>query len=301
MAKSKRAELLKQKRRREKKAKKQIEEWVDKKRDEYRSEWNVNAEFFNSIGAYDWMCEAVVGKKLLIEIGCGTGESTLALAKHKHRIVTIEENPHCCRATAKKLFENGVDVELIERGEIHGTQNKSYKQLYQPLSLTKLTASVTVVEGDALFDNGLKEWLESIGPFDAVVCWLMGTNQSRQLVAEYSTLPWKDNGEYRLRVQNRVYELADRVLDSGGILNTVDRGELPEGDMKDELIKEDIDSHVDQASVTSLEIDASSQRYMKYEPTKLVGGKAMEFTPGTSGRMPKSFQIALRSISAIKP
>ncbi|EKO3961192.1 hypothetical protein F2K62_002443 [Vibrio fluvialis] len=54
---------------------------------------------------------------------------------------------------------------------------------------------------------------------------------------------------YRIFVQNEVYEIADKILRSNGILHIVDRGqELTSEDDKNDLIE----SHRDQASVTNL-------------------------------------------------
>ena len=115
------SKLLKQRRRREKKAGQQFKSWVEERRKEYSQEWKVNAQYFQKINSYDWMCEAVTGKEFLVEVGCGTGESTLALASKNHRIVVVEENPDCCLATANYLKENGIDIELVPVSYTHLT------------------------------------------------------------------------------------------------------------------------------------------------------------------------------------
>ena len=82
--------------------------------------------------------------------------------------------------------------------------------------------------------------------------------------------------EYRLRTQNKTYEIADCILKPGGVLHVVDRGVVPETDEIKSII---IDRHKDQASVTSLRFSEFAYR-LYTEPT--AHGISMIHTSGES-------------------
>ena len=67
-------------------------------------------------------------------------------------------------------------------------------------------------------------------------------------------------------MQNKVYDLADEILKSGGILHVVDRGRDPtpenEASKKKSLW---LDGHTDQASTTSLKVDQDI-KFRSYTP-----------------------------------
>ena len=90
----------------------------------------------------------------------------------------------------------------------------------------------------------------------------MGTHESTRNNFDYINAGVEDNKTFRLLVQNCIYELSDVVLKIGGFLHIVDRGEVP---YNAETIKIVIDSHKDQASVTSLIVDENI-KYLEYEP-----------------------------------
>ena len=43
----------------------------------YADEWNVSSQYFYKNEYYNWMADNITGHKKVLEIGCGTGYSTL--------------------------------------------------------------------------------------------------------------------------------------------------------------------------------------------------------------------------------
>jgi len=135
-----------------------------------------------------------------------------------------------------------------------------------------------------------------VGPFDVVVCWLVGTHRGRELSAINAGYRFRSSQEYRLRVQNKVYELADEILRSGGVLQVVDRGEYPET----EAHREDWHkAHRDQASVTSL--DVAVPEHCEYEEPTEGKHVTMEKSLPLSGRDFDVKRLALLSVISKKP
>jgi len=53
---------------------------------QYAEQWNTSAQFFYEKKYYQWMCEKLIEFKTVMEIGCGTGYSTLALLNSGHKV-----------------------------------------------------------------------------------------------------------------------------------------------------------------------------------------------------------------------
>jgi hypothetical protein len=151
---------------------------LDQARKRYVNEWNITSTFFQEEGHYVWMGSKVDGFDRILEVGCGSGYSTLSLLKAGHRVVTIEENPRFIDRTRDLLQQNGFSVEVSKRGLILPAKDADhYAIAYSDVDTPG--AQAVLVEGDVLEDQKLMSWLNSNGPFDAVVCWLMGTHKFR--------------------------------------------------------------------------------------------------------------------------
>lgn len=79
---------------------------MDRKK-RYAENWQKDTIEMNSNGLYDWMSEQIKGYKTILEIGCGSGVSTLNLLKRGHEIISVEFNKHCIEMTRKLLTKNG--------------------------------------------------------------------------------------------------------------------------------------------------------------------------------------------------
>lgn len=96
-------------------------------------------------------------------------------------------------------------------------------------------------------------------------------------------------------VQNTLYQLANQILRVGGVLQVVDRGEIPH---EHDLEADNIRSHQEQAEATSLEV--VDHQFKEYTEPAAGTRVTMEQTLGTSGRRPNLKQRAMVSIISIK-
>ena len=74
--------------------------------EQYASEWEENSKFFSANRYYEWMASVVDQSSTVIEVGCGSGGGTLALAKNAMKVIAVEINPTLAAAAAKFLSEN---------------------------------------------------------------------------------------------------------------------------------------------------------------------------------------------------
>ncbi|SFT82778.1 class I SAM-dependent methyltransferase [Paraburkholderia aspalathi] len=244
------------------------------------------------------MADKVDGRRLVLEIGCGVGYSTLSLAQGGRSIVAIDENPNCLVATKARLEEHGFSAELRLRSDVRAVSGGAYEVRYGQVP-GGASPDILLIEGDMLNDPGLESWLKNTHQFDAVVCWLLGTHQYRAAEHGFGEYGAADIYGFRIAVQNATYELADKVLKPQGILQVVDRGGFANDDRLIEGLKA---SHRDQASVTTLVVQQVD--HLAYAEPDAENAMPMGWSPpdiqiegaGVSEQFP-----ALISVTSVKP
>ena len=122
---------------------------------QYAEQWNTSAQFFYEKKYYQWMCEKLIGFKTVMEIGCGTGYSTLALIHNGHKVVAIDKNLECIMAAKKLTADNGYTEE-----------------------------NVIFLEGD-IADAHFREQTLSRYACDIVICWNVGSYWNKQVIQSY--------------------------------------------------------------------------------------------------------------------
>ena len=273
---------------------------LDIEREQYLNKWGKNSSSFKEQKLYEWMVSKVkrFSPKSIFDIGCGDGNALICLIEHLHnrrvKIISIDENIECLKAAKRNIEEAGITVELIERLNTNYINSKLYSLEHSKID-GSFDKQITLIESDFLIDEYLSSFLKDYGKFDLVTIWLIGTHSDRDNCENLSCLnedvaPSKN---YRLKVQNGVYELSDAILRKNGILQVVDRNELPRDKLlKDEIIK----LHNAQASVTSLKVTGLD--YIPYkEPDN---GIEMEISSKLSGRIPEKFKLAITSVISVR-
>lgn len=120
----------------------------------YATQWNESAKYFYETKRYQWMSEKLDEYDVVLEIGCGTGFSTLALVEAGHVVLAVEKNPDCIKKAKALIEQNG----------------KSDK--------------VHFIEGDVAEDSFRKYLFEKC-EFDVVICWNIGTSWSKEMMEFY--------------------------------------------------------------------------------------------------------------------
>jgi SAM-dependent methyltransferase len=158
---------------------------------EFLAYWRNEGEAYVRCGDYEWMAALVPGRRVL-EIGCGLGFGSAALAARGLEVLAIDSLPECLAATRERLGEVAGKVGLMQ-------------------------ADVTAL------DAGQVAMVHDFAP-DVVVCWLMGAPSATTGATA------SDGGQavaaYREGVHRRVAELAAQ-LPSVRALHLVDRTAIP--------------------------------------------------------------------------
>lgn len=156
---------------------------------EFLGYWEAEGQHYVRRGDYEWMASLVPGKRVL-EIGCGVGFATQALAARGLSVLAIDTLPECLAATQARVA--GQDVTLLE------------------------------AEVMALSDGQRRE-ITDFAP-DTVVCWLMGAP------ATVTGATASDGGKavvaYREKIHRGIAELA-ASLPNVQALHLVDRTVIP--------------------------------------------------------------------------
>ncbi len=159
--------------------------------DEFIGYWTNEGESYAKRGDYDWMASLVPPGKVL-EIGCGLGFGTVALARRGFPVLALDSLAVCLEATRQRLGDGARQLGLM------------------PADVTAL-------------DDGNRASIAAFAP-ETVVCWLMGAP------AETTGATASDSGNavaaYREKVHRAVAELA-ASLPTVGALHLVDRTAIP--------------------------------------------------------------------------
>jgi len=176
---------------------------------DYAQHWRANAESFDNQGCYQWMNDQLTPIFTILEIGCGSGRSTLALARKGNKIISIEANETLACETSSYLRSEGISVEIIRIDSV---------------SLPTFSSKVTIVVGDVFNER----MLQIIKPrsINFIACWLIGAYPALISVTLGKTideLTTQDIPDYRKNVHQRCYELGSILLAEDGIIHFVDR------------------------------------------------------------------------------
>jgi len=156
---------------------------------EFLGYWETEGAAYVRHGDYDWMAALVPGKRVL-EIGCGLGFGTQALAERGLAVLAIDTLEECLAASELRTQGQGVSYLLADVAALDETQRRA---------ISSFAA-------------------------DCVVCWLMGAP------ADTTGATAHDGGQavaaYRETVHRKVAELA-ASLPSVKSLHLVDRTAIP--------------------------------------------------------------------------
>ena len=156
---------------------------------EFLGYWETEGAAYVRHGDYDWMAALVPGKRVL-EIGCGLGFGTQALANRGLAVLAIDTLDECLAASQQKTEGQAVSFLLADVCSLNDVQRQS---------------------------------ISDFAP-DGVVCWLMGAP------ADTTGATQHDGGQavaaYRESVHRKVAELA-AGLPSVQTLHLVDRTAIP--------------------------------------------------------------------------
>ena len=116
----------------------------------YALEWQNSAKYFYDNGSYSKLSKLIAKHKTILEIGCGTGHSTLSLLEQGHSVIAIDQNLFC--------IEKAKDL-ITAAGYLIKENADSLK-----------FGEVCFFECDVTSDEFVEKILRSVH-IDAVVCW----------------------------------------------------------------------------------------------------------------------------------
>lgn len=190
--------------------------------DQYADQWEINSDSFQREGYYSWMSEQLGSAVNVLEVGCGSGNGTLALVKGGRSVVVIEPNSKLADKTFRKLEDAGVSVRFSDASSVSALVSNN-------------DTSVIIIKAD-IFDEQVDDLRTSL-KFDAITCWLIGAEPER--VAPHVSKPadsfvGPEAAEYREKIHERCCELGKYFLNPEGQVHFVDRQGLASWDQKDQ-------------------------------------------------------------------
>ncbi|BAN34099.1 hypothetical protein SCD_n00250 [Sulfuricella denitrificans skB26] len=198
---------------------------------EYAHEWKASAEHFSVNRHYAWMTQQLGDKHLVLEVGCGSGASTLSLVQAGMWVVSLEDNEHLVAIAVEHLKASGISVEVISLEALNHRDLAADTQVH-------------IVQVNA-FDPTLATSLP-YQAFDALVCWMIGSSPgaiSAQLGKQLKSFDGSEMPFYREQVHKQCYELGRSCLKQGGTVQIVDRMAMRSWSDKDALRSQLVENH----------------------------------------------------------
>lgn len=130
----------------------------------YADQWDASADNLDSNNSYKWMCDCIKDYSRILEVGSGTGQSTLSLLNAGHKVVSIEVNEYCVKATENRITKAGYSI------------SNSIKNID--------TADLILLNRD-ISDDTLCAELNQLS-LDLFLCWNIGSYWSKEMIQDYS-------------------------------------------------------------------------------------------------------------------
>jgi hypothetical protein len=234
----------------------ELKAYLDAERSKYAKSWAVNSAAHEAAGDYDWMASFLKSFTRVLEIGVGDGLSTLQLLKGGHQVIGVDANRDCLDRTHARIGSS-FTTDRIYREKRSTIDGKLFIS-YEPINDSSNKPQALLIEGDILNDIELQKWLIENGQFDAVACWLIGTNPADMTRHSQQGSSGPDPQMYRLKIQNLLYDLGRKLLRNNGVLHFVDRGTIPAQGTRESYTREIAETHLEQAEGTAMSVDVNA-------------------------------------------
>lgn len=191
--------------------------------EEYANEWHASATRMAANGHYAWMVQQLGAATTVLEIGCGSGASTLSLVRAGMVVLSLDVNEFLISKSLANFIEKGVAADRVTADELSKVDLDSGPK-------------IRLLQGN-VFDSAIAAALPT-RRFDAIICWLTGANPeviSGRLAKDHNTFDGSELALYRKQVHSRCYELGQSVLKPDGIVHIVDRMAISSWNDKDYL------------------------------------------------------------------
>lgn len=240
----------------------------------YVKQWKNNSQYYYDNGYYEWMRSHILECNLILEIGCGSGLSTLTLLNNGHRVIVIDENIECLKETRKLLESNNYETQIIERQGIIQADKYGYKFDYLKIKNSFEKKKVLLIQGDVLDDIHLVEWLNNI-KIDCVLGWLIGTHGARNFNKKINERNLVTATNYRFCVEKNICEICRKILKSGSYIHFIDRVQPPKDEEEKKLFIEEFKSKINTESFEIENVDFKNFVPYTKDGMTLIGDKNM--------------------------
>ncbi len=173
---------------------------------EYSVEWKKQSSYFLKNKYYSWMASKINKTSNIIEVGSGCGFASVELVKEGHKIICVESNPDCAKATVNTLLASNINSVQVNNINDAITEFKN--------------GNVPVVNIDVLSISD-SEWGKLIANtnINCILCWLFGTYPD-----DFKKHGFHDPSKLREKIEFSLKMVFKTILPSASQLNIVNRG-----------------------------------------------------------------------------
>lgn len=193
--------------------------------EQYAEEWVVEASNFAKHGDYTWMASFLPKKGAVLEVGCGSGASTLAIIRSGNSVVSVEQNDFLATTAYEYLLNQGFSVKRHSLQDLKPEDLMGEEQAH-------------IVLGD-IFSVDICSRLPA-SYFSAMTCWLIGSSPdvvNSTLADQTGESENWDPAAYRWLVHQRCCDVSRDLLKEKSSVHLIDRGMINTWATKDEYRK----------------------------------------------------------------
>lgn len=173
---------------------------MNEREEVFLRKWNVNGDDLQEQGIYDIAIDMMDRYERIVEIGCGTGQSTLSILLAGHKVFSIDFYKGCIDETASRISDIGYEI----------VENVMWSEEEATLMCVNL------------FDQRFLSEIEALD-FDAIVIWNpgQGVRNRAEIIDQCVSIAKKKNVPIQVMDREDTYEHGRQILEETAVENGV--------------------------------------------------------------------------------
>jgi hypothetical protein len=226
----------------------------------YSDEWRETSDEYSILGIYDWCVRQICDSSNVLEIGSGTGNSTIKILESGKNVTSIESNEYNFLLTKKRILLSNLNSSFFDS---------------DVFNFTNLTEN-NLILSDYIDTPKIFQELVGYKKFNAIICWLLGVHSAAHLEEHLQKRGYvkRSPEDYRDMVYNTIFQFSAEKLRTDSIISIIERNSWQEGNA--ELISEHIKTFSEYYELEKYNLKVDSVNELEIEGMNKIAGIKLE-------------------------